>query len=52
MADRMTDPHPNAANAGAPGASGPDDPRYDREPQIGDEAGLDADGVPVTEDGA
>ena len=34
-------PHPHAAAAGAPGASGPGDPAYDGEATIGDEPGHD-----------
>lgn len=36
-ANAMKHPHEHAAGAGAPGASGPGDPAFDGEVQLGDE---------------
>lgn len=35
--NKMKDPHEHSSAAGAPGASGPGDPGYDGEVQVGDE---------------
>jgi hypothetical protein len=40
--NRMKDPHDHSSAAGAPGASGPGDPGYDGDVQIGDD-GADTD---------
>lgn len=37
--NKMKDPHPHSSSAGAPGASGPGDPGYDGDVQVGDDAG-------------
>jgi hypothetical protein len=37
--NKMKDPHPHSSAAGAPGASGPGDPGYDGDVQVGDEGG-------------
>ena len=39
----MKDPHEHSSAAGAPGASGPGDPGYDGDVQVGDEGADDAD---------
>ncbi len=44
--NKMKYPHPHSSGAGAPGASGPGDPGYDGEVQIGDE-GADTDETPA-----
>lgn len=46
--NRMKDPHEHSTAAGAPGASGPGDPGYDGEVQIGDE-GADPDAATPAE---
>ena len=35
---KMKDPHPHGSAAGAPGASGPGEPGYDGDVQVGDDS--------------
>lgn len=42
--NKMKDPHPHSSAAGAPGASGPGDPGYDGDVQVGDDAGGTGEG--------
>jgi hypothetical protein len=45
--NKMKDPHPHSSAAGAPGASGPGDPGYDGEVQVGDDATDEGEETPA-----